>query len=86
MPGQVQRAAGPQGSQPRQPSRVWILDENGKLQVVLIRAGVSDNTYTEVVRGELKEGQAVIIGGGSGPTPETSRNPQRMIMMGGPPR
>lgn len=80
------RTAGAQGSQLRQPSRVWVQDENGKLQVVLIRTGVSDNTYTEVVRGELKEGQAVIIGGGSGTATQTSSGPQRMMMMGGPPR
>jgi HlyD family secretion protein len=30
--------------------------------VTFIRAGVTDNSYTEVLRGDLKEGQEVILG------------------------
>jgi len=50
----------------RQMSRVWI-ESKGELLMVLVRTGVSDNAYTEIVRGDLKEGQEVIIGlnGGS---------------------
>jgi HlyD family secretion protein len=45
--------------------QVWMEDENGKLTTVMFKKGVSDNTYTEiekVFRGELKEGQEVIVG------------------------
>jgi HlyD family secretion protein len=52
--------SGRQGN--RQVSRVWIQDEEGNLQVVMIRAGVTDNNYTEVISGDLKEGQEVITG------------------------
>ena len=50
----------------KQFSRVWIEDENGKLKLVFIKTGVTDNTYTEVTGGDLKEGQEVITGEASG--------------------
>ncbi len=84
--GQDQGAAAPQGARLRQPSRVWIQDENGKLQVVFIRPGVSDNSYTEVLRGELQEGQKVVIGTEGGPivaaTPGGPGQPGRMMFIG----
>lgn len=54
-------------SRSRQMSRVWI-ESKGELRPVFVRTGVSDNAYTEIVRGELEEGQEVIVGlnGGSG--------------------
>jgi HlyD family secretion protein len=53
------------GTQRKKPSMVWYLDENGKLNVTFIRPGVTDSTYTEMLRGELKEGQEIIVGEGS---------------------
>lgn len=46
--------------------RVWIEDESGNLKPLMVRIGVTDNTYTEVVRGELEEGQEVITGENQG--------------------
>lgn len=46
-------------------SQVWIETDDGKLRPVIIKTGVTDNTYTEVVqvlRGTLEEGQEVIVG------------------------
>ena len=57
---------GQYGSKMKQFSRVWIEDENGKLKLVFIKTGVTDNTYTEVTWGDLKEGQEVITGEASG--------------------
>ncbi|TET75477.1 MAG: efflux RND transporter periplasmic adaptor subunit [Candidatus Aminicenantes bacterium] len=57
---------GQYGSNMKQFSRVWIEDENGKLKLVFIKTGVTDNTYTEVTWGDLKEGQEVITGEASG--------------------
>ncbi|TET23870.1 MAG: efflux RND transporter periplasmic adaptor subunit [Candidatus Aminicenantes bacterium] len=57
---------GQYGSNMKQFSRVWIEDENGKLKLVFIKTGVTDNTYTEVTGGDLKEGQEVITGEASG--------------------
>jgi HlyD family secretion protein len=39
---------------------VWVL-ENGKPRRVAIEPGISDGNYTEIVSGELKEGQAIIV-------------------------
>ncbi len=47
-------------------SRVWIIDENGKLKPVPIKKGVADSSYTEVSGGGLQEGQKVITGLASG--------------------
>ena len=73
-----------QGMRVRQPSRVWYQDENGKLQVAFLRPGVADTAYTEVLNGELKEGQMVIIGLTSSSPSGTGQARPGMIMMGGP--
>ncbi|HUI45743.1 MAG TPA: efflux RND transporter periplasmic adaptor subunit [Nitrospirota bacterium] len=39
---------------------IWVL-ENGKPKRVSITPGISDGTYTEIVSGDLKEGQQVIV-------------------------
>jgi len=44
----------------RQMARVWIQDEKGQLKPVFVRAGVSDNSSTEIIWGDLKEGMQVI--------------------------
>jgi HlyD family secretion protein len=87
MFGQRRGEALPQGAQMKQPSRVWIQDENGKLHIVFIGAGVSDNFYTEVIRGELKEGQKIIIGTVGGQSAAVTPGgpqgpPQRMMFLG----
>ena len=41
--------------------RVWVLDR-GKPRAVDLRLGLSDGSFTEVVSGELKEGEQVIMG------------------------
>lgn len=71
---------GHQGSRMRQFSRVWIEDENGKLRLIFIRTGVTDNSYIQVVWGNLKEGQEVITGKGS--TNERSGSSRSNIMRG----
>jgi HlyD family secretion protein len=50
----------------RQPSKAWFLDDRGMLNVALIRPGITDNAFTEILIGDLKEGQKVITGLGSG--------------------
>lgn len=49
----------------RQMSRVWV-EVKGELRPVFVRTGVSDNTHTEIVRGELEEGQEVIVAANGG--------------------
>ena len=53
---------GSQGSRGTQIPTVWFEDENGKLKMVMIQTGVTDNTNTEIVSGDLTEGQEIITG------------------------
>jgi HlyD family secretion protein len=64
--------------------RVWVEDEEGNLRPKMIRIGVTDNTYTEVIRGQLEEGQEVITGedkGDSGDSARSNDNMRRGMMM-----
>jgi HlyD family secretion protein len=58
---------------------VWIQDENGKLKIMFIRTGVTDNVYTEVKSSNLEEGQEVIID--EGEQGERRRGPPMMRML-----
>lgn len=69
-------AAG-RGNRSRELSRVWVQDEKGLLTPILIKTGVTDDSYTEVVRGRLEEGHAVITGIDSG---ENNRKQSNMDM------
>jgi HlyD family secretion protein len=40
---------------------VWTLDADGKPQRVVVTTGESDGTYTEITKGDLKDGDRVII-------------------------
>ncbi|HDT13640.1 MAG TPA: efflux RND transporter periplasmic adaptor subunit, partial [Candidatus Aminicenantes bacterium] len=84
------RQGGGQGSgQTRQQMpRVWMMGEDGKLKMVFVRTGVADTAFTEIVRGELEEGDLVLTGTQSGIASAASAGDRRMggmIFMGGPP-
>jgi len=57
MPG-----ASGQQTQRRTPPKVWTLDEKGNLKIIFVRTGMTDTSYTEIVDGNLKEGDEVIVG------------------------
>jgi len=42
--------------------RVWVIGRDGKAAPVQLTLGLSDGTATEVLRGEISEGQDVIVG------------------------
>ncbi len=50
------------GGRGQQMARVWTLDEKGNLWPIFVRTGISDNSYTEITWGDLKEGQKIIAG------------------------
>jgi HlyD family secretion protein len=50
------------GAEQKKQQTVYILDANKKPQPVEVRTGITDGRYTEIVSGNLKEGQDVIIG------------------------
>ncbi|MBW1773660.1 MAG: efflux RND transporter periplasmic adaptor subunit [Deltaproteobacteria bacterium] len=47
---------------PLTPGRVWVLGAGGKPEPVDVVAGMSDGSFTEIVRGDLEPGQQVILG------------------------
>ncbi len=67
---------------PQDRGRVWYEDENGNLRMLSFKIGVTDNVYTEVVSGDLKEGLEVITGqaeSGSGSSSRRSSDAMRMM-------
>ncbi|MBI2369285.1 MAG: efflux RND transporter periplasmic adaptor subunit [Deltaproteobacteria bacterium] len=59
-PGGADGAPAAEGLQ-RRGARVWVLGSDGRPQPVVVRTGISDEQYTEILDGELREGQEVII-------------------------
>jgi HlyD family secretion protein len=47
---------------PRRPQTIYLLDANKKLQPAQIRTGISDGRFTEIVDGNVKVGDTVVIG------------------------
>ncbi|MFA6468035.1 MAG: efflux RND transporter periplasmic adaptor subunit [Bacteroidota bacterium] len=43
-------------------SRVWVMNDRKKLEPVMVRTGISDGTFTEIVRGKIEEGQEIVVG------------------------
>ena len=64
----VRRARHDQNAGEGVPGRVWALVPDGELRSVKLTLGLTDGTATEVIGGELREGQEVAVGfaGGSG--------------------
>ena len=54
--------AGGGGDRGSRAGRVWVLGPDGKPKAVTLQLGVSDGNATEVVSGELAEGQEVLTG------------------------
>ena len=42
-------------------SHIWILD-SGQLKQVAVKLGIGDDTFTEILEGDVKEGQDAVIG------------------------
>jgi HlyD family secretion protein len=66
---------------------VWIMDKAGKMTMALVRTGVADTSYSEIVRGEVKEGDVVVTGMLTATTITSQSGPGMggMMFMGGPP-
>jgi HlyD family secretion protein len=58
------------------PGRVYVLGEDGRPVQVPVRVGISDGASTEIVAGALRDGQAVIVGGGPAPAAPSSGFPR----------
>jgi len=76
-------AAGALGAPPavrKRPQTVYVLGADNKLTAVEIRTGITDGHYTQVVSGDLKPGDNVVIGlattkADTNPPPGSSSNP-----------
>jgi HlyD family secretion protein len=55
------RGAGP-ALQGGRTHTVWVLGEDRRPRPVVVGLGITDGAYSEVVEGDLREGQAVIVG------------------------
>lgn len=78
----------PRAQRQQQPPSVWVQDETRKLKMVLVRTGISDDNYTEILSG-LNEGQLVITGDGAerGTSATDTRQPSGSFgIFGGRPR
>lgn len=78
IPNAALRFRPPERAKARQPQKgsgVWIV-ENGKPKRVSITTGISDGNYTEIVVGELREGQEVIVESLSKATGPVSSGPR----------
>jgi HlyD family secretion protein len=74
-------ASGGEGGRTGLQGRVWIVGADGKPAPVALTLGLSDGTSTEVLRGEIQEGQEVIVG-----LTGAARNPQPQQPPPGAPR
>ncbi len=88
--GFVRQGGGEGGSgRPRpQMPRVWMRGEDGAWKMVFVRTGVSDTSYTEIVRAlgaELKEGDTIVTGNLTATTVSPNQGMGGMMFMGGPP-
>jgi HlyD family secretion protein len=64
----------------RQMARVWVQDQQGQLKPIFVRTGVSDNSATEILWGDLKEGELVITAANTnGNNPFGPPSPMRML-------
>ena len=66
------------------PARVWVM-ENGKPKSIGMVRGLMNTQYVEVIRGDVKEGDQVIIGsvGGQAQVASGGQNPFQPRMPGG---
>lgn len=51
-----------QGGGERAMARLWVQGKNKKLTSILIRPGIVDATFTEILRGHVEEGQEIVVG------------------------
>jgi HlyD family secretion protein len=54
--------SGSEGGRGATAGRVWVIGPDGKAKAVAVRLGITDGTSTEVVSGDLHEGQEIIAG------------------------
>ena len=51
-----------QGGGERAMVRLWVQGKNKKLTAIPIRPGIVDGTFTEILHGQIEEGQEIVVG------------------------
>jgi HlyD family secretion protein len=51
-----------EGARPKKAQTIYLMGADKKLKPVQIRTGISDGRYTEIVEGEVKPGDLVVVG------------------------
>jgi HlyD family secretion protein len=74
--GATRNPAAGDSSNQRQSQTIWLLNANRQLESRVVRTGITDGRVTEIISGDVQEGDAVVIGqtqsgGGSSPKPAT---------------
>ncbi|HEY8460607.1 MAG TPA: efflux RND transporter periplasmic adaptor subunit, partial [Blastocatellia bacterium] len=64
---------------------VWVLGPDKKPQMRRIRLGITDGAWTEIIEGDLKEGDIVIVGQNISAEDRQQSNQQRPPGFGGMP-
>jgi len=64
---------------------IWVLGSDNKPQPRLVRLGITDGTATEVIEGDLKEGDIIIVGQNLPAEDRPQNNQQRPPGFGGMP-
>jgi len=54
-------------------ANVWVPGPDGEPKAVTVRLGLADANVTEILEGELREGQEVIVGSTERPASRTGR-------------
>jgi len=64
---------------------VWVLGADKKPQPRRVKLGITDGTSTEVIEGDLKEGEMIIVGQNVSAEDRPQNNQQRPPGFGGAP-
>lgn len=64
---------------------VWVLGPDNKPQPRRVKLGITDGTATEVIEGDLKQGEMIIVGQNISAEERTQNNQQRAPGFGGAP-
>ncbi len=75
-PAAQPRAPHSEGPREKGQSKAWIVGPDGKPVAVPVKVGITDGANTEVVEGDLKEGQELIVGSTERPARPTSGGPR----------
>ena len=63
--------------------RVWIKNSTGKLEPVMLKTGLNDGQYTEIITDKLKDGDEIVVGVITNNSPSTQQARSPLTGQGG---